>query len=148
MDTLLAFLAVLTTLTLASAVRRVPAGKAYTLRRGGKVVRVLPEGTHFIRPWFERVGHKIDLNGHTLRIERPLAGGDARATVYWQVLEPAQADAVLDKVDELIRRGAEETLAAEPAADGHNLGQRIKQRLNGALRERGMLVTRVEFDRS
>jgi hypothetical protein len=49
----------------------------------------------------------------------------------------------------LIRRGAQEALRAEPAVDDahrRDLGARVKQSLNSALRERGMMVTRVELD--
>jgi len=66
--------------------------------------------------------------------------------VYWQVLEPERADAVFEQVDQLIRRGAQEALRGESQADRRDLGARVKQALNSALRERGMMVTRVELD--
>jgi hypothetical protein len=72
-----------------------------------------------------------------------------RGTVYWQVLEPERADAVIDQADQLIRRGALEALQGDPAnaaADRRELGTQLKQRLNGVLRERGVMVTRVELD--
>ena len=49
-------------------------------------------------------------------------------------------------VDQLIRRGAQEALRGESQADRRDLGARVKQALNSALRERGMMVTRVELD--
>jgi hypothetical protein len=71
-----------------------------------------------------------------------------RGTVYWQVLEPERADAVIDQADQLIRHGALEALRgeAEPSADRRALGTALKQSLNGTLRERGVMVTRVELD--
>lgn len=143
MSTALILLLAFSALLLASATRRVPAGQVYSLYRGGKLVRVLAEGTHLVLPWRERVAHKIDLSGQILRLDDPSA---LRGTVYWQVLEPERADAVIDEVSELIRRGAQAALRDEPAANRHELGAHVKQALNGALRERGMMVTRVELE--
>ncbi len=148
--TLLSILLLLSAVLIVSAVRRVPAGQVYSLYRHGKLVRVLQSGTHLVLPVLDRVAHKINLAGQTLRFEEPLAEArDVRGTVYWQVLEPERADAVFEQVDQLIRRGAQEALRAEPAVDDahrRDLGARVKQSLNSALRERGMMVTRVDLD--
>lgn len=147
MMTLLTLLLVVPTALIASAVRYVPAGQVYSLYRRGKLVRLLQAGTHLVLPLLDRVAHKINLAGQTLRFEGPQADArDMRGTVYWQVLEPERADAVFEQVDQLIRRGAQEALRAESQADRHDLGARVKQALNRALRERGMMVTRVELD--
>jgi regulator of protease activity HflC (stomatin/prohibitin superfamily) len=147
---LLSTLLLLSAVLIISAVRRVPAGQVYSLYRRGKLVRVLQSGTHLVLPLLDRVAHKINLAGQTLRFEEPLAEAhDVRGTVYWQVLEPERADAVFEQVDQLIRRGAQEALRSEPAADRadrRDLGVRVKQALNNALRERGMMVTRVDLD--
>lgn len=143
---LILFVALLTVLAV-SAVRYVPAGQVYSLYRRGKPVRLLQAGTHLVMPLLDRVAHKINLAGQTLRFEEPLADThDVRGTVYWQVLEPERADAVFEQVDQLIRRGAKEALLAGSATDRRDLGARVKQTLNSALRERGMMVTRVELD--
>ena len=147
MLTSLTLFAILLTTLLASAVRYVPAGQVYSLYRLGKPVRLLQAGTHLVLPVLDRVVHKINLAGQTLRFEELLADAhDVRGTVYWQVLEPERADAVFEQVDQLIRRGAKEALLGEPTADRRDLGARVKQSLNSALRERGMMVTRVELD--
>lgn len=137
---------------LASAIKHVPAGQVYSLHRLGKPARLLQPGVHMVMPLLERVAHKINLAGQVLRLEESMADNthDVRGTVYWQVLEPERADAVIDQVDQLIRRGAiaamnDEPLAAE-AADRRVMGTRMKQALNSALRERGMMVTRVDLD--
>ncbi|HEY8683520.1 MAG TPA: SPFH domain-containing protein [Rhodanobacter sp.] len=149
MPTLLTLLLLLAAL-IASAVRRVPVGQVYSLHRRGKSIRLLQAGTHLVLPLRDRVAHKINLAGQTLRFEEPLANAhDVRGTVYWQVLEPERADAVFEQVDQLIRRGAHDALRSEPEADRadrRDLGARLKQTLNNALRERGMMVTRVELD--
>lgn len=147
MMTLLTLLLVIPTALIASAVRYVPAGQVYSVYRRGKLVRLLQAGTHLVLPLLDRVAHKINLAGQTLRFEGPQADArDMRGTVYWQVLEPERADAVFEQVDQLIRRGAQEALRGESQADRRDLGARVKQALNSALRERGMMVTRVELD--
>jgi regulator of protease activity HflC (stomatin/prohibitin superfamily) len=142
---IVALLAVL----LASAVRRVPEGLVYSVYRHGKPRRLLPAGTHLVLPLLDRVAHKINLSGQTLQLQAPPGTGDVRGTVYWQVLEPERADAVVEQVDQLIRLGAQAVLRDEPAAaavDRRDLGVRVKQSLNHVLRERGMMVTRVDLD--
>ncbi|MBD8874521.1 SPFH domain-containing protein [Rhodanobacter sp. DHB23] len=131
------------------AVKRVPAGQVCSLYRRGKPVRLLQPGIHLVLPLLDRVGHRIDLGGRVLRFEEPMVdAGDVRGTVYWQVLEPERADAVIEQADQLIRRGALEALQGkvEAAADQRALGQQLKQSLNGMLRPRGVMVTRVELD--
>lgn len=141
-----AFLAAL----FASAVTRVPAGQVYSLYRQGKPARLLQPGFHMVLPVVERVANKINLSGQVLRFEEPLGDTcDVCGTVYWQVLEPERADAVFDHVDQLIRRSTHEALCAESEtahADRRLLGNHMKQTLNQVLRERGMMVTRVELD--
>lgn len=150
MTILFTLLLVLPAALIASAIKRVPAGQVHSLYRHGKPVRLLQAGTHLALPLLDRVEHRINLAGQTLHFEAPLADAhDVRGTVYWQVLEPERADAVFEQVDQLIRRGTQEALRGEPEVervDQRDLGARLKQSLNNALRERGMMVTRVELD--
>ncbi|UGB38119.1 SPFH domain-containing protein [Frateuria soli] len=135
---------------LASAVKPVPVGQVHSLHRGGKLLRLLQPGTHLVLPGLERIGHRIDLNGQVMHFREALAPTrDIHGKVYWQVLEPERADAVIDQVEQLIRTGTLDALQAEAAGadeDRRHLGSRLKLRLNAALRERGMLVTRVDLD--
>lgn len=131
------------------AVKRVPAGQVYSLYRRGKPVRLLQPGIHVVVPLIDCVAHRIHLGGRVLHFEEPMAdAGDVRGTVYWQVLEPERAEAVIEQADQLIRRGALEALQGkvEVAGDQRVLGQQLKQSLNGMLRSRGVMVTRVELD--
>ncbi len=135
----------------ASAMRRVPIGQVHSLYRRGKPLRLLQPGTHWVLPGLDRIGHRIDLAGQVLRFEQPPQADnhELRGTVYWQVLEPERADAVIDEAVQLIRRSALDALNVEPApvtADRRDLGTRLKQAINGALRERGVMVTRVELE--
>ena len=134
----------------AGAMRRVPVGQVHSLYRRGKPLRLLEPGTHWVVPVLDRIGHRIDLRGQVLRFEQAQTDSDeVRGTVYWQVLEPERAEATIDEVPQLIRLRALDALNAEPAsarADCRGLGSRMKQALNGALRERGLMITRVELD--
>jgi regulator of protease activity HflC (stomatin/prohibitin superfamily) len=131
-------------------VKRVPAGQVHSLYRLGKPRRLLPSGMHVVLPGFDRIGHRIDLAGQVLRFNEPVPGhAEVHGTVYWQVLEPERADAVFDQAAQLIRRGTVDALSGEPEAehaDRRDLAGRLKLTLNDALRERGMMVTRVELD--
>lgn len=133
-----------------AALKRVPDGHVYSLRRGDQPVRLLQPGLHWIVPGLDRIAHRIDLGGQMLRFDAPEVNAPAlQGTVYWQVLEPERADAVMGEVEQLIRRGALDALQTEPAtarSNRHELGGRVKQRLNHSLRQRGMMVTRVELD--
>ena len=149
MTTLFAITLVLFGLS-ASAIRRVPAGQVVSVYRHGKPRRLLQPGTHILVPGLDRIAHRIDLGGQVLRFQEPMPDAhDVRGTVYWQVLEPERADAVIEEADQLIRGGALAALREEPAvveADRRDLGARLKQAMNKALRERGVMVTRVELD--
>ncbi|MEX1828414.1 hypothetical protein [Luteibacter sp. CQ10] len=137
---LLATLVAASALAVAS-LRKVPEGQVYSVRRAGRAVRLLTAGTHLVLPLIDRVTHKIDLGGQVLRFE----GG----TVYWQVLEPEVVDEVIDEAPEMIRRNVvaalRDTATAHPA-DRRAVGTQLKHAVNGSLRARGMLVTRVELD--
>ncbi|HEX7817629.1 SPFH domain-containing protein [Dyella sp.] len=151
MNTLLPLLVVAVLLALvATAVKRVPTGQVVSVYRRGKRSRLLQPGTHFTLPLLDRVGHRIDLSGQVLRFEESLRGEhDVRGTVYWQVLEPERADAVIEQADQLIRGGALSALSQQPQAweaDRRDLGAQLKHSMNQSLRERGMMVTRVELD--
>ena len=136
--------------TFVAAIKRVPADQVHSLYRRGKPYRLLQPGTHMSLPLIDRIEHRINLSGQVLRFEEPLADAhDVRGTVYWQVLEPERADAVIDQADQLIRGGALAALREDPAAaeaDRRDLGARLKLAMNQALRDRGVMVTRVELD--
>jgi regulator of protease activity HflC (stomatin/prohibitin superfamily) len=124
-----------------ASVKRVPEGQVYSVRRMGRAPALLQAGTHLVLPVVDRITHKIDLGGQVLRFD----GG----TVYWQVLEPEAADPVIEQAPELIRDNVVAALrstATGHAADRRAVGTQLKHAVNGSLRARGMLVTRVELD--
>ncbi|HET7922906.1 MAG TPA: SPFH domain-containing protein [Gammaproteobacteria bacterium] len=136
------------------SIKRIPEGQVYTLRRLGKPAGTLTAGTHLVVPLVERIAHKISITGYTLAVDERMdpesvATPTLRGRVWWQVLDPERADAVIDRADDLIRGRLREAVSrADGPADQdlRSRNQRIKQALNGTLRDRGVLVTRVELD--
>jgi len=133
-----------------TSIKRIPEGQVYTLRRLGKPAGILTAGTHVVVPLVERVAHKISITGYTLAVDERLESENPalRGRIWWQVLDPERADTVIDRADDLIRLRLRDAVqgadATDPDLRSRNL--RIKQALNGSLRERGVLVTRVELD--
>lgn len=109
---------------------------------------MLEPGLHLVLPGLDRLGHRIDLTGQILQLRDASDAQGLCGRVYWQVLEPERVDPVIDQAAQLIRRSALEALheEAEPGHDPRALGSRLKRALNAALRERGLMVTRVELD--
>jgi regulator of protease activity HflC (stomatin/prohibitin superfamily) len=135
----------------AIAVKRVPAGQVHSLYRYGKPIRLLQPGTHVVLPLVDRVGHRIDLGGRTLRFDASAAETlPVHGTVYWQVLEPERVDAVIEQADQLIRTGVIDALRADSSANQdegrREVAARLKSSLNQRLRDRGVMVTRVELE--
>lgn len=153
----LTILLIVTTLALLAwlSVKRIPEGQVYTLRRLGKPAGTLTAGTHLVVPLIERIAHKISITGYTLAVDERMDPETAdahslRGRVWWQVLDPERADAVIDRADDLIRLRLRDAVRhADDTSEDQDLrsrNQRIKQTLNGSLRERGVLVTRVELN--
>ncbi|WP_233840289.1 SPFH domain-containing protein [Dyella sp. 2HG41-7] len=149
--TVLTLTLLITVLALAAvAVKRVPTGQVYSLYRYGKPVRLLQPGTHVVLPLVDRVGHRIDLGGRLLRFDASLIQATPmQGTVYWQVLEPERADAVIEQADQLIRHSVFDALHADEdneLTERREVAARLKTKLNRQLRDRGVMVTRVELD--
>lgn len=139
-------LAVLAILAICS-VRRIPEGQVYSLRRLGGQVRFLGAGMHLVVPLFERVSHRMSLSGSCVEVDAALGTGrNCHASVYFQVLDPQRADTVIESVDDLLRARAVDLLGNE-SAPGDLADRRLwlKQAMNSEVRERGLLVTRVDL---
>ena len=143
----------LTAATAALSIKRIPEGQVYTLRRLGKPAGILTAGTHVVVPLVERIAHKISITGYTLAVDERMepahpAAQTLRGRIWWQVLDPERADTVIDRADDLIRLRLRDAVQGVEATDAdlRSRNLRIKQTLNGSLRDRGVLVTRVELD--
>ena len=131
-----------------ASIRRIPEGQVYTLRRVGGHTRVMHSGMHFMVPLVERVAHKISLTGSNVPVDGLVAAEQQYSgIVYFQVLDPARADRVIDGIDGLLQERTR-SLFADAALPETSDGRRLwlKQALNSDVRERGLLVTRVDLD--
>lgn len=131
----------------AICVRRIPEGQVYSLRRFGGHTRFVGAGMHFMLPLIERVSHKMSLTGSSIEVPCALQSGEPlEALVYFQVLDPQRADRVIDSVDALLRQQVTSLLAGEsiPVEPGERRLW-LKQCLNSQVRERGLLVTRIDL---
>ena len=130
-----------------ASVRRIPEGQVYSLRRVGGQIRIVGAGTHFLLPLIERVSHKISLTGTALKLEGALSSGEGyRGALYFQVLDPARADVVIESVDQLLIERSQVLLSsAELPTETAERRRWLKQTLNSEVHERGLLVTRVEL---
>jgi len=133
---------------IAACVRRIPEGQAYTLRRMDGHVRTLGAGMHFVLPLIERVAHKIRLLGNVVEIE-PIAVPGQKATlcgqVYYQVLDAKRADTIIDEVAQRVREQLPRLLAETEIAETSARNLQLKSGLNRHLRDRGLLITRVQL---
>jgi regulator of protease activity HflC (stomatin/prohibitin superfamily) len=128
-----------------ASVRRVPEGQVHTFRRVGGQQRLVGSGTHFVLPLLERLARKTSLAGASGQVDGLQHEGHRyRADVWFQVIDPALAGNVLDEVEEVLRtatRGCFSTIADA----GPESRLALKRALNGQLRERGLLVARVDI---
>lgn len=130
-----------------ASIRRIPEGQVYTLRRVGGHTRVMHSGMHFMVPLVERVAHKISLTGSNVPVDGLIAADQQyRGIVYFQVLDPERADRVIDGIDDLLQERTR-SLFADAALPESSDGRRqwLKQSLNSDIRDRGLLVTRVDL---
>jgi regulator of protease activity HflC (stomatin/prohibitin superfamily) len=82
----------------------VPQGYEYTLERFGKFQKTMDPGFHFIVPFIERVGHKINMMEQVLDVPRQEvitkdnAMVSVDAVVFYQVLDAAKAAYEVDNL--------------------------------------------------
>ncbi len=126
-------------LLIAFSVKHIPEGMAYTLQRANGRARLLREGTHLVFPLVERVRHKISLTGRILELQ---SEGQA-VRLYWQVIDPIQADGLIEQAESLLRNEARGLLGAVDKTPTVSL-EDLKIALNARYTECGLRVIRVE----
>jgi regulator of protease activity HflC (stomatin/prohibitin superfamily) len=86
----------------------VPQGYAYTLERFGRYIRTLSPGLHFITPFLERIGSRINMMESVLSIpsQEIISKDNAMVRVdgicYFKVIEPAYAAYRVYSLDQAI----------------------------------------------
>jgi regulator of protease activity HflC (stomatin/prohibitin superfamily) len=128
-----------------ASVRHVPEGQVHTFRRMDGQQRIVGSGMHFVLPLLERLARKTSLAGASVGVDGLQQDGRRyRAEIWFQVIDPALAGGVLDEVEEVLRTATRGCFAA--IADGGHEGRvALKRALNAQLRERGLLVARVDL---
>jgi regulator of protease activity HflC (stomatin/prohibitin superfamily) len=108
--------------------RRVPDNCVVTVHRFGRFVRALGAGWRWTVPGLDQLGQPVCLIGHHLDI--PAEEG-AHAELYYQILDPTQAGADLDRVDALVTDQARDVLATLPAPAADQLKSELNKRIGG-----------------
>ena len=121
--------------------RRVPDNCVVTVHRFGRFVRALGAGWRWTVPGLDQVGQPVCLIGHHLDI--PAEAG-AHAELYYQILDPAQAGADLDRVDALVTDQARDVLATL-AESPRPLADAVKVELNRRIGSLGLRVIRCSL---
>ncbi|MCK9538871.1 hypothetical protein [Dokdonella sp.] len=137
---LLTLVATLLVLAVAS-IRRIPEGQVYALRRLGGHTRLLGAGTHFTLPLIERVAHKISLGGSQITVES--ADAARRATIYFQVIDPARMGSAIGESGSRVRAQARRLLDENP---GPTSRVALKQALQDTFGARGLRIVRVDLE--
>lgn len=132
---------------LAASILRIPEGQVYALRRVGGHVRRVGPGTHFVLPLVERIARKINLAGASLVVDGLERDGiPLRATVFYQVLDAARAERVLDDLGCMLGDATRSVVdQVDFPADTATRARWLKQALNARLRESGVFVARVDL---
>jgi regulator of protease activity HflC (stomatin/prohibitin superfamily) len=141
---ILALLA-LTAVVALAGLRRIPDGTVCTLHRFGRYARAIGPGLHFTWPLIEQIAHRVELIGH--QVELPIGNDPARAaTVYFQILEPERAGAMLDRVDAMVEQEALQRLhTLASSGEPGSLAASLKQELNATFGALGLRVTRCQL---
>ncbi len=121
------------------SVKHIPEGMAYTLQRANGRARLLREGTHLVLPLVERVRHKISLTGRIIELQ----GEDQSVRLYWQVIDPIQADGLIDQAESLLGSEVQDLLKPVDKTPPASL-EDLKGILNARYTKRGLRVIRVE----
>lgn len=146
---LITVLLIFTAVALA-AVRRVPEGQAWTVRRSGRYVRTLRPGVSLVWPGLDRIAGRITLIGHHVELPPRLFGIDSASTdLYYQILDPMPTGDGLESVDAMVLRQADDALSSVAAQLPQQqtgwtsaMADALKTELNRRLGGTGLRITR------
>jgi regulator of protease activity HflC (stomatin/prohibitin superfamily) len=155
---LLAFVLIFV-VTLALGIRTVPQGEVWTVERFGKYMRLMKPGLNFMTPFFEGVGHKMNVQEIVIDIpEQAVITKDNAAVqvdgiMYYRVLDPAMAAyGAQNLVQALISmamtniRSVIGSLDLDAALSGREeINSKLLETLDKATEAWGVKVSRVEL---
>lgn len=126
-----------------AGLRIVPESRVFTVHRHGHYRRTLRPGLNWIVPGLDHVAHRVALIGHRVALPAVPLAPDARAELYWQILDPERAGAALDDIDRWLRHEAEVALGELAADPGESaLGEALKRAVNRRVDTAGLRVIR------
>lgn len=129
-------------------------GQVAVISRFGRVNRILSPGKHWLFPLVERVERRVDTIGRSVELKDHAIDAaqdhwQVDGRVYYQILDPAQAAAELDHLEETVTDELDRVLPAllpeHRDASNDDFNQALKQSLNDRLRRRGILVARTQI---
>ncbi|MCK7593598.1 hypothetical protein [Pseudomarimonas salicorniae] len=127
------------------AMRNVPTDRVVPVRRWGRFHRALGPGWHVVWPILDRAGPGVPLIGHRVTAA-DAADGQARAEVFFQILDPQLIGRDLERVDAIVSQAAVAQLTSLGAGiDAATWAPEFKARLNRALQGLGLRVTRCQL---
>ena len=93
------------------------------------------------------MAHKISLAGATVAVyDLVLDARRMRGVVYFQVLDPQRAEVMIEDLEHQLRAALRRLVADAALPEGADARRQwVKQSLNAQLRERGLLVARVDL---
>ncbi|MCW5724990.1 MAG: SPFH/Band 7/PHB domain protein [Maricaulaceae bacterium] len=152
-------LAVLAVVVVALAVKSVPQGREFTVERFGRYTRTLKPGLHFIVPFVDGVGYKMNMRERVLDvpkqevITRDNAMVSADAVVFIQVMNAARAAYEVDDLDFAIVNLALTNVRTvvgsmeldEVLSKRDDINARLLTVIDAATNPWGVKVTRIEI---
>lgn len=144
---------------LSRAIRIVPQGMEYTVESFGKYTKTLKPGLHFLVPFYQGVGYKMNVRERVIDvpsqevITRDNAMVTTDAVVFIQVMDPAKAAYQVNQLDFAIINLAQTNLRTvvgsmeldEVLANRDVINSRLLLTIDAATEPWGVKVTRIEI---